>query len=92
MIGKTLITHQTGSSGKKCNDVFLVEKIFLRKELYLSFLLDRTSGSMAIIASPKGGMNIEEVDHQKVHKFFFPPAENIPSDILDQIAQCFELT
>ena len=59
MIGKTLVTPQTGSTGKKCNDVFLVEKIFLRKELYLSFLLDRSSGSMAIIASPKGGMNIE---------------------------------
>ncbi len=59
MLGKTLVTPQTGSSGKKCNDIFLVEKIFMRKELYLSFLLDRTSGSMAIIASPKGGMNIE---------------------------------
>lgn len=92
MIGKTLVTPQTGSTGKKCNDVFLVEKIFLRKELYLSFLLDRTSGSMAIIASPKGGMNIEEVEHSKVHKFFFPPTDTIPGEIVDNIAQCFELT
>jgi succinyl-CoA synthetase beta subunit len=61
MIGKTLVTPQTGSLGKKCNDVFLVEKIFLRKELYLSFLLDRGSGSIAVVASPRGGMNIEEV-------------------------------
>ena len=59
MIGKTLVTPQTGSIGKKCNDVFLVEKIFLRKELYLSFLLDRSSGSIAVVASPRGGMNIE---------------------------------
>lgn len=58
MIGKTLITPQTGKAGKRCNDVFLVEKIFLRKELYLSLLLDRSSGSIAIVASPKGGMNI----------------------------------
>lgn len=92
MIGKTLVTPQTGSIGKKCNDVFLVEKIFLRKELYLSFLLDRTSGSMAIIASPRGGMNIEEVDSNKVHKFFFPPSKTIPTEILDKIANCYELT
>lgn len=61
MIGKTLVTPQSGKSGKKCNDIFLVEKIFLRKELYLSILLDRSSGSIAIVTSPKGGMNIEEV-------------------------------
>lgn len=61
MIGKTLVTPQTGVRGKKCNDVFLVEKIFIRKELYISFLLDRSLGSMAVIASPKGGSNIEEV-------------------------------
>ena len=59
MLGKTLVTPQTGKQGKKVNEVFLVEKAFLRKELYLSFLLDRGSGSMAVVASPKGGMNIE---------------------------------
>ena len=92
MIGKTLVTPQTGVSGKKCNDIFLVEKIFLRKELYLSFLLDRNSGSMAVVASPKGGMNIEEVEKNKVHKFFFEPGNTVPSKILDEIAECFELT
>jgi succinyl-CoA synthetase beta subunit len=61
MLGKTLVTPQSGKQGKKVNDIFLVEKAFLRKELYLSFLLDRGSGSMAIVSSPKGGMNIEEV-------------------------------
>lgn len=92
MIGKTLVTPQTGSIGKKCNDVFLVEKIFLRKELYLSFLLDRSSGSIAVVASPRGGMNIEEVEKSKVHKFFFEPGNTVPSKVLDQIAECFELT
>ena len=58
MLGKTLVTPQTGLIGKKCNDIFLVEKIFLRKELYLSLLLDRGTGSIAIVSSPKGGMNI----------------------------------
>lgn len=59
MLGNTLVTPQTGKTGKKVNDIFLVEKAFLRKELYLSFLLDRSSGSMAVVSSPKGGMNIE---------------------------------
>jgi succinyl-CoA synthetase beta subunit len=61
MLGQTLVTPQTGSSGRRVNDVFLVEKAFLRKELYLSFLLDRSNGSIALVTSPKGGMNIEEV-------------------------------
>lgn len=91
MIGKTLVTPQTGVSGKKCNDIFLVEKIFLRKELYLSILLDRGSGSIAIVTSPKGGMNIEEVEANKVHKFFFPPDVNIPNTVLDQIVESFGL-
>ncbi len=61
MLGKTLITKQTGSEGKKCNDLLLVEKAFLRKELYVSFLLDRVSGQIGIVSSEKGGGNIEEV-------------------------------
>lgn len=73
MLGQTLVTPQTGSSGRRVNDVFLVEKAFLRKELYLSFLLDRSNGSIALVTSPKGGMNIEEVEHTKVHKFLFNP-------------------
>ncbi len=46
-------------------------------------MLDRGSGSMAIVASPKGGMNIEEVEHNKVHKFFFEPSDKIPINVLD---------
>jgi succinyl-CoA synthetase beta subunit len=61
MLGKTLITHQTGSIGKRCSEVFLVEKIYLRKELYLSLTLDRPRGMMAVISSEKGRVNIEEV-------------------------------
>ena len=46
---------------------------------------------MAVVASPKGGMNIEEVESNKVHKFFFPPSKDIPPETLDKIAECFEL-
>jgi succinyl-CoA synthetase beta subunit len=89
MLGKTLVTPQTGRQGKKVNEVFLVEKQFLRKELYLSFLLDRGTGTIAIVTSPKGGMNIEEVEHNKVHKFFFEPSEKIPASILDNASSSF---
>ena len=58
MLGKTLVTPQTGQTGRKVNEVFLVEKAFLRKELYVSFLLDRASGQIALVTSSKGGMNI----------------------------------
>jgi succinyl-CoA synthetase beta subunit len=71
MLGKTLITHQTGSIGRKCNEVFLVEKIFLRKELYLSLTLDRAQGKMAIITSQKGGMSVEDVEASKMFTFNF---------------------
>jgi succinyl-CoA synthetase beta subunit len=83
MLGKTLVTPQTGVNGRKVNEVFLVEKAFLRRELYVSFVLDRSSGEIAIVTSSKGGMNIEEVEHSKVHKFFFAPGDKIPSQTLD---------
>jgi succinyl-CoA synthetase beta subunit len=51
--------------------------------------LDRGTGSIAIVTSSKGGMNIEEVDSSKVHKFFFPPGPKIPNDILDQASNSF---
>jgi len=37
-------------------------------------------------------MNIEEVEHSKVHKFFFPPVPKIPTDVIDKVAESFELT
>ena len=72
MLGKTLVTTQTGKAGRKVNEIFLVEKVFLRKELYVSFVLDRSSGQIALVTSSKGGMSIEEVEKNKVHKFLFP--------------------
>lgn len=91
MLGKTLITHQTGSLGKRCNEVFLVEKIYLRKELYLSLTLDRSKGTMAIITSEKGGVNIEDVEPSKMHKFFFELGEDVPSEVLAEIGKSYSL-
>lgn len=61
MCGKTLITKQSGDAGFPCNCVYIVEKLFIEKEFYLSITLDRKAGCPVFIYSPAGGMNIEEV-------------------------------
>lgn len=61
MIGKTLITKQSGESGFPCNCVYIVEKVQIEKEIYLSMTLDRQAGKPVIIYSRAGGMSIEDV-------------------------------
>ena len=61
MIGQTLVTKQTGATGKPCEKVMISEKVSLQKELYLAFLLDRESGGPVVVSSPQGGMDIEAV-------------------------------
>ena len=61
MLGKTLVTHQSGADGLPVNAVYLVEKINISKEMYLSLTLDRAAGCPTFIYSPAGGMNIEDV-------------------------------
>lgn len=61
MIGQTLITKQTGESGVKCNAVYVVEKVSVLKERYLSITLDRKHQSPVFIGSSEGGTSIEDV-------------------------------
>ncbi|GAB4575714.1 MAG: ADP-forming succinate--CoA ligase subunit beta [Rhodothalassiaceae bacterium] len=61
MIGMQLVTHQTGPEGKEVKRVYIEDGCRIRKELYLSILVDRALGRPAIIASTEGGMDIEEV-------------------------------
>ncbi|KAI9710181.1 MAG: Succinate--CoA ligase [ADP-forming] subunit beta, mitochondrial [Chrysothrix sp. TS-e1954] len=61
MIGHKLVTKQTGSRGRICNSVFLVERKFARREFYLAILMDRQSQRPIIVASSQGGMSIEDV-------------------------------
>lgn len=94
MIGNTLITKQTGSLGKKCEMVYVVERTFLRKELYLSILLDRTSGSLGVVASEKGGIHIEEGDPNYIKKFninFPKDVEGIDAEIYSKVAEVYRL-
>ncbi len=61
ILGKTLVTHQTGPKGRKVRRLLIEEGAKIAKELYLSLLIDRDSGRPLFIASTEGGMEIEEV-------------------------------
>jgi succinyl-CoA synthetase beta subunit len=61
LIGKTLITHQTGPKGREVRRLLIEEGAGITKELYVSIVVDRDSGWPVFIASTEGGMEIEEV-------------------------------
>ena len=68
MLGKTLVTKQTGSKGKIVNRLYIEEGCDIKKEYYLSMLVDRSSSSISIIVSTEGGMEIEEVAEKEPEK------------------------
>ena len=61
MMGKILVTHQTGPEGKKVKRLYIEEASDISKEFYLSCLIDRESSKIAFISSTEGGMDIEKV-------------------------------
>jgi succinyl-CoA synthetase beta subunit len=61
MLGKPLVTPQTGPKGRIVRRVFIVEDTAIARELYLSLLVDRDSGRLSFIASTEGGVDIEKV-------------------------------
>jgi succinyl-CoA synthetase beta subunit len=77
MLGKTLITVQTGQSGRVVNRLYVEDGSQIARELYLSALVDRETSRVAFIASEAGGMNIEDVAHgspEKIHTLTIDPA------------------
>jgi succinyl-CoA synthetase beta subunit len=77
MLGKILITKQTGAKGKEVKRVYIEEGLNIARELYLSMLVDRASGWITIVASAEGGMSIEEVaakHPEKIVKIAIDPA------------------
>lgn len=73
LLGKTLITHQTGPEGREVKAILIEEGCEIHKEYYLAFTLDRENSKIALIASEEGGMDIEEV------------AANRPDKILKEV-------
>ena len=70
MLNNTLVTKQTGAEGKEVKTVYIEEACKIEREFYLSMLVDRKFGSVTVICSTEGGMEIEEV------------AENTPEKII----------
>lgn len=70
MIGNHLITKQSGEDGLLVKTVYLVQKLQIDKEMYLSITLDRAGGCPVFIYSPAGGMSIEDVAHEDPSKIF----------------------
>ncbi len=73
MLGNTIITKQTGAAGRVVGTVFFAEAMNIKKEFYLSILMDRASSKVAVVASVAGGMDIEKV------------AEETPEQIMKMI-------
>ena len=75
MLGGTLVTIQTGETGKIVNKMLVAQDVYYPgpnpvKEFYLSILLDRSKGQNVIMYSTEGGMDIEEVAHNTPEKIF----------------------
>ena len=68
MMGKILITHQTGPEGKEVKRLYIEEASNIKKEFYLSCLIDRETSKIAFISSTEGGMDIEKVAAENPEK------------------------
>src|SRR3954468_23737499 len=68
MLGKTLVTVQTGPAGKQVQRLYITDGVDIEKEFYLALLVDRESSRIAIVASTEGGMDIEAVAHDTPEK------------------------
>ncbi|WP_296596864.1 ADP-forming succinate--CoA ligase subunit beta [Phenylobacterium sp.] len=80
MLGRVLVTHQTGPKGKQVNRLYIEEGAAIAKEFYLSLLVDRETSRVSVVASTEGGMDIEDVAHNtpdKIHTFTVDPATGV---------------
>lgn len=77
ILGRTLVTHQTGPAGKQVNRVYIEEGSDIARELYLALLIDRGTSRISFVCSTEGGMDIEEVaaeTPEKILSFSVDPA------------------
>jgi len=80
MLGKTLVTVQTGPAGKQVQRLYITDGVDIEKEYYLALLVDRETGRIAVVASTEGGMDIEKVAHDtpdKIETLTIDPATGL---------------
>ena len=94
LLGKKLITPQTGKEGKEVKRLYVEESSSIEKEFYLSCLVDRASSKIAFISSDQGGMDIEEVAQNNPDKIITTKlefSENISDSDCEKIIKIFNL-
>lgn len=95
MFGKTLVTQQTGPSGKQVNRLYLEDGADIDQELYLSILVDRENSKVSFVASTEGGMDIETVAHdtpEKIHTIAIDPLAGITDADVQKLNKAFQLS
>ena len=65
LLGKKLVTHQTGPQGKVCHRIYIEAGCNIEREIYIAFVLDRQNESVTVVASAEGGMEIEQLAVEK---------------------------
>tara|TARA_Y100001936_G_C15980889_1_gene616645 strand:+ start:35 stop:1195 length:1161 start_codon:yes stop_codon:yes gene_type:complete len=94
LLGKKLITHQTGPEGREVKRLYVEESSNIEKEFYLSCLVDRASSKIAFISSDQGGMDIEEVARNSPEKIITTKIEmknEISNEDCEKIIKIFDL-
>ncbi len=95
MLGNTLVTIQTGEAGKQVNRLYITDGADIAKEYYLSMVVDRGTGRIAMIVSTEGGMDIEDVAHstpEKIKTIIIDPAEGFQPHHGRAVAYALKLT
>jgi len=94
MMGKVLVTHQTGPEGREVKRLYVEESSNIDKEFYLSCLVDRASSKIAFISSDQGGMDIEEVASKTPEKILTTKVDfkdEISKEDCEKIIKIFDL-
>ena len=95
LLGKTLVTHQTGPEGREVKRLYVEESSNIDKEFYLSCLIDRASSKIVFISSDQGGMDIEEVADSTPEKIITTKVDIVKeiSDVdCEKIIKIYSLT
>ncbi|WP_322882914.1 ADP-forming succinate--CoA ligase subunit beta [Sinorhizobium medicae] len=94
MLGNTLVTKQTGPSGKQVNRLYIEDGADIDRELYLSILVDRSVGQVAFVVSTEGGMDIEAVAEHTLEKIVtvaIDPDKGVTADDLKTLTEALKL-
>ena len=94
LLGKVLVTHQTGPQGREVKRLYIEEASDISKEFYLSCLVDRASSKIAFISSAEGGMDIEEVANktpEKITTTRISLSKGLTKEDITQVLKPYEL-